>query len=68
MQKHSIAKWKSAEYTEVKSGAKWQPSGLGLGGRWEGASRGRGHVYTYVWFTLIYGRNEHDNVKQLSSN
>ena len=46
MQKHSIAKWKSAEYTEVKSGAQWQPRGMGQGGRWEGASRGRGQVYT----------------------
>ena len=31
-------------------------------------SRGRGHAYTYGWFMLIYGRNQHNIVKQLSSN
>ena len=29
---------------------------------------GRGHTYTYGWFVLIYGRNQHNTVKQLSSN
>ena len=24
-----------------------QPRGVGKGGRWEGGSRGRGHMYTY---------------------
>ena len=24
-----------------------QPKGVGKGGRWEGGSRGRGHMYTY---------------------
>ena len=38
------------------------------GGRWEKASRGRLCIYTYVWFMLIYGRNQHSIVKQLSSN
>ena len=26
-------------------------------GRWEGCSRGRGHVCTYCWFMVIFGRN-----------
>ena len=36
--------------------------------RWKGGSRGRGHMYTYGWFMLMYGRNQHNIVKQLSSN
>ena len=39
-----------------------------MGGRCEGGSRGRGCMYTYGWFTLLYGRNQHNTVKQLSSN
>ena len=30
-----------------------QPRGVGWGGRWEGGSRGRGHIYTYGWFMLM---------------
>ena len=33
-------------------------------GRWEGASGHRGHMYTYGWFMLIYGRNQLNIVKQ----
>ena len=29
----------------------------GQDGSWEGGSRGRGHMYTYSWFTLLYSRN-----------
>ena len=37
-----------------------------LGGMvWEVESRFK---YTYGWFMLIYGRNQHNIVKQLSSN
>ena len=43
------------------------PRGEGWSGRWEGGSRGRGHMYTYDGFTLFYGRNQHNIVKQLSS-
>ena len=32
-----------------------QEGGMGLG-EWEGGSIGRGHIYTYDWFTLLYGR------------
>ena len=31
-------------------------------------SRGREHIYTCGSFMLIYGRNQHNSVKQLSSN
>ena len=41
--------------------------GRKVGGRWEGVSRGRGHMYTYDWFMLMSGRNQHNIVKQLSS-
>ena len=30
---------------ETHTGALYQPSGLGWGGRWEGASKGRGYMY-----------------------
>ena len=36
--------------------------------RWERGSRGRGHMYTCDWFMLMYGRNQHNIVKQLSFN
>ena len=39
----------------------------GMGGVWEGGSRGSGYIYTYSWFTLC-SRNQHNVVKQLSSN
>ena len=48
--------------------ALWQPRGLGWGGRWEEGLRGRGHMYSYGWFMLMYGRNQHSIVKQLFSN
>ena len=35
-----------------------------IGGRF----KKEGHVYTYGWFMVIYGRNQHNIVKQLSSN
>ena len=31
-------------------------------------SRGMGHMYTYCWFLLMFGRNQHNSVKQLSFN
>ena len=36
--------------------------------RWEGGWRGRGHMHTYGWFMLMYGRSQHKFVKQLSFN
>ena len=35
--------------------------------RWEGGSARRGHIYTCDWFMLMYGRKQHNSVKQLSS-
>ena len=35
---------------------------------WEGGPRGKGYMYTYNWFTLMYSGNEHNIVKQLYSN
>ena len=32
----------------------------------EGGSRWRGHVYNYDWFMLMYGRDQHNILKQLS--
>ena len=37
-------------------------------GQWEGVSGGRGHTYTYGLFMLIFGRKQHNSVKQLSFN
>ena len=42
-------------------------NGLWMGEGWEGGSRRRGHIYSYVWFPLLYGRNQHYIVKQLAS-
>ena len=39
---------------------------------WDGVEAGRevqeGNMYTYGWLMLMYGRNQHNIVKQLSSN
>ena len=32
---------------ETQTGALYQPSGVGWGGRWDGGSKGRGYMYTY---------------------
>ena len=41
---------------------------MGCGVGWEGGSRGRGHMYTFGWFMLMYGRDQYNTVKQLASN
>ena len=33
---------------ETQTEALYQPKGVGLGGRWEGVSKGRGYMYIYV--------------------
>ena len=53
---------------ETQAGALWWPRGVGWGGRWQGDSRQREEIYTYGWFMLMYGRNQGNTVKQLSSN
>ena len=52
----------------IQTGALWQQRGVGWGGKWEGGSKGRGHIYIYGLFALMYGRNQHNIVKQLSFN
>ena len=37
----------------TQTGALWQPRGVGCGGRWEGASRGRGHMYAAAAAKLL---------------
>ena len=51
----------------TQTGALYQPR-VDWGGRWEGGSRGRGHVYTYGWFMLRFNRKQQNSVKQLSFN
>ena len=43
----------------AQRGALCWPRGVWWSGRWEGGSRGRGHMYTYGLFMLMYGRNHH---------
>ena len=42
----------------------------GVGGRRDPQEGGETYIiiYTYGWFMLMHGRNQHSNVKQLSSN
>ena len=35
--------------------------------KWEGNPKKKGYMYTYSWFTLLYSRNWHNTIKQLSS-
>ena len=44
---------------------KSRQSGMGV---WEGGSEGWRYMYNYGGFTLLYGRNQNNIVKQLSSN
>ena len=53
---------------ETQTGALDQPRGVGWGGRWEGGSKGRGYMCTYVWFMLTFDRKQHNSVMQLSFN
>ena len=41
---------------------------MGWGGRCERGSRGRGHMYTYGWFMLMFGKKQQNPIKQLSFN
>ena len=52
---------------ETKTGALYQPRGVGWGGRWEGGSKGREYMYIYDWFMLRFDRKQ-NSVKQLSFN
>ena len=37
----------------TQPGALWQPRGVGWSGRGEGGSRGREHIYTYLWLIHV---------------
>ena len=41
------SQWEFAVWLRKLKQALYQPRGVGWGGRWEGGSRGRGHMYTY---------------------
>ena len=64
--------WWAAVYRVIQSWTRLKQlsssKGVGWGGRLEGGSvRGR-HRYTYGWFMLMFGRNQHKIVEQLSFN
>ena len=40
----------------------------GIGTETEGSFKRDGYIYPYGWLMLLYGRKQHKNVKQLSSN
>ena len=52
----------------TQTGALYQPTVVGWGGRWEGGSKGRVYMYTYSWFMLRFDRKQWNSVKQLSFN
>ena len=74
------AAWKHV-YCHIKTDNQWEfavwlrEHKLGLCNNlevWEGMGSGREfqegefHMHTYGWFTVMYGRNQHNIVKQLS--
>ena len=71
--KHTVpyARWAASGNLLCDSGSSiqclWQPRGVGWGGSGEGGSGGRRNMYTCGWFILMCGRNQHNSVKQLSS-
>ena len=52
----------------TQTGALYQARGVGWGGRREGGSRGRGHMYTYGCIMLMIDTKQQNSVKQLSFN
>ena len=53
---------------ETQTGVLCQPTGVGWGGKWEGGSKGRGYMYTYGLFMLMFDTKQPNSVKQLSFN
>ena len=53
---------------ETQTGALYQPRGVGLGGKCEGGSKGRGYMCTCGWFLLRFDRKQQNSVKQLFFN
>ena len=63
------SQWEFAvRHRELKSDALWWPREAGWGRRRGEGSRERGHIRIYGWCMLLYGRNQQNIVKQLSSN
>ena len=48
---------------QCQTSALWEPVGIRWGRGCKEGSGGGGHIYTYGWFTLLYGGNQHDIVK-----
>ena len=53
---------------ETQTGALYQPRRVGWGGRWEGASKARGYMYTYGWFMLGFDIKQQNSIKRLAVN
>ena len=55
------------EFTDG-SGALYQRRGVGCGGRWEGGSKGKRYMYTYVLLMLRFDKKQQKSAKELSFN
>ena len=64
----AICKTEPMEIFCMTQGTQTGPTGVGRGGRWEGGTRPRGHMYTYGWFVLMFDRQQQNSVNQLSFN
>ena len=53
---------------ETQTGALYQPRGVGCGRRWEGGSKGKRYMYTYVLLMLRFDKKQQKSAKQLSFN
>ena len=59
------SKWESAVWHRELSPEFCEKTVEGMG--WERGLGRRGHVYICGWFMFMYGRGQHNTVKQLSS-
>jgi len=53
---------------ETQTEALYQPRGVGWGVRWEGGSKGRGLMCTYVWFMLSFDRRQQPQHESINMN
>ena len=58
-----LSEWTKLNWTEAYDGGSANNTVFPIE-RWEGSSRGRGHMYTYTWFISMFGRNQQNSVKQ----
>ena len=56
----------SSIFQGTQTRALHQTRGVEWGRRHEGGSRGRGHMYIYGWFMLMFDKKQQNSVKQLS--